>query len=94
MPLHVDYIDWGFKDPKKKPSWSDKNGVCFGYSRRFLLRAEAVGKLDSDGPIRHAITSSCIDGPIRHYQWSQKPPDPNHAMACSDGRRSEEPGAV
>ncbi|KAK3807518.1 MAG: hypothetical protein JOS17DRAFT_822613 [Linnemannia elongata] len=52
---YADCIDWRFKDPKN-PSWSDKNGACFGYARRFPLKAKPFAKLDSDSPI--AITST------------------------------------
>ncbi|KAF9124332.1 hypothetical protein BG015_005112, partial [Linnemannia schmuckeri] len=76
---YADCIDWRFKDPKNR-SWSDKNGACFGYARRFPLEAKPFAKLDSDGP-------------NRHYQQSHKNPDPNHSLACSDGKQGEEPGA-
>ncbi|KAK3837870.1 MAG: hypothetical protein JOS17DRAFT_732034 [Linnemannia elongata] len=76
---YADCIDWRFKDPKN-PSWSDKNGACFGYARRFPLKAKPFAKLDSDDP-------------NRHYQQSHKNPDPNHSLACSDGKQGEEPGA-
>ncbi|KAF9134938.1 hypothetical protein BG015_003355, partial [Linnemannia schmuckeri] len=76
---YADCFDWRFKDPKN-PSWSDKNGACFGYARRFPLKVKPFAKLDSDGP-------------NRHYQQSHKNPDPNHSLACSDGKQGEEPGA-
>ncbi|KAF9288271.1 hypothetical protein BGZ88_008255 [Linnemannia elongata] len=76
---YADCIDWRFMDPKN-PSWSDKNGACFGYARRFPLNTKPFAKLDSDGP-------------NRHYQQSHKNPDPNHSLACSDGKQGEEPGA-
>jgi hypothetical protein len=76
---YADCIDWRFKDPKN-PSWSDKNGACFGYARRFPINAKPFAKLDSDSP-------------NRHYQQSHKNPDPNHSLACSDGKQGEEPGA-
>ncbi|KAF9079619.1 hypothetical protein BGX23_003594 [Mortierella sp. AD031] len=76
---YADWIDCHFKDPKN-PSWSDKNGACFGYARRFPLKVKPFAKLDSDGP-------------NRHYQQSHKDPDPNHSLACSDGKQGEEPGA-
>ncbi|KAF9115285.1 hypothetical protein BGX30_006326, partial [Mortierella sp. GBA39] len=76
---YADCIDWRFKDPKN-PSWSDKNGACFGYARRFPLKAKPFAKLDSDSP-------------NRHYQQSHKNPNPNHSLACSDGKQGEEAGA-
>ncbi|KAF9082581.1 hypothetical protein BGX29_003744 [Mortierella sp. GBA35] len=76
---YADCIDYHFKDPKN-PSWSDKNGARFGYARRFPLKVKPFAKLDSDGP-------------NRHYQQSHKDPDPNHSLACSDGKQGEEPGA-
>ncbi|KAF9119106.1 hypothetical protein BGX30_004081, partial [Mortierella sp. GBA39] len=76
---YADCIDWRFKDPKN-PSWSDRNGACFGYSRRFPLNSKPFAKLDSGSP-------------NRHYQQSRKNPDPNHSHADSDGKRGEEPGA-
>ncbi|KAF8930427.1 hypothetical protein BGZ47_000553 [Haplosporangium gracile] len=76
---YADCIDWRFKD-SRNPSWSDKNGACFGYARRFPLKAKPFGKLDSDNP-------------NRHYQQSHKNPDPNHSLACSNGKEGEEPGA-
>ncbi|KAF9090644.1 hypothetical protein BGX29_011353 [Mortierella sp. GBA35] len=44
---YVDCVDWRFNDPKNR-SWSDKNGACFGYTRRFPLKAKPFAKLDSD----------------------------------------------
>ena len=84
---YADCIDWRFKDPKN-PSWSDKNGACFGYTRRFPLKAKSFAKLDSDSP-------------NRHYQQPHENPNPNHALACSNGKHQskkkeksgEEPGA-
>ncbi|KAI1308388.1 hypothetical protein EDD11_004317 [Mortierella claussenii] len=76
---YVDCVDWRFKDPKNK-SWSDKNGACFGYARRFPLKAKPFAKLDSDDP-------------NRHYQQTHKNPDPDHALPCSNGKVGEEPGA-
>ncbi|KAG0235054.1 hypothetical protein BGW42_005847 [Actinomortierella wolfii] len=76
---YADCIDWRFKNPKN-PSWSDKNGACFGYARRFPLKAKPFAKLDSDDP-------------NRHYQQTHKNPDPDHALACSNGKVGEEPGA-
>ncbi|KAF9536956.1 hypothetical protein EC957_009147, partial [Mortierella hygrophila] len=76
---YVDCIDWRFKN-SKNPSWSDKNGACFGYARRFPVKAKPFAKLDSDSP-------------NRHYQQSHKNPDPNHSLACSNGKEGAEPGA-
>ncbi|KAG0284203.1 hypothetical protein BGZ96_011440 [Linnemannia gamsii] len=76
---YADCIDWRFKN-SKNPSWSDKNGVCFGYARRFPLKAKPFAKLDSDDP-------------NRHYQQSHKNPDPSHSLACSNGKEGAEPGA-
>ncbi|KAG0234781.1 hypothetical protein BGW41_001004 [Actinomortierella wolfii] len=76
---YADCIDWRFKNPKDK-SWADKNGACFGYARRFPLKAKSFGKLDSDDP-------------NRHYQQSHKNPKPDDAPACSNGRVGKEPGA-
>ncbi|KAF9431247.1 hypothetical protein BGZ94_005610 [Podila epigama] len=76
---YADCIDWRFSNPKN-PSWSDKNGACFGYARRFPLKSKAFAKLDSDDP-------------NRHYQQTHKNPDPAHALACSNGKVGEEPGA-
>ncbi|KAF9093742.1 hypothetical protein BGX23_002969 [Mortierella sp. AD031] len=76
---YADCIDWRFKDPKNL-SWSDKNGACFGYARRFPLKVKPFAKLDSDGP-------------NRHYQQSHEDPDPSHSLACSDGSQGKEPGA-
>ncbi|KAG0257086.1 hypothetical protein DFQ27_005303 [Actinomortierella ambigua] len=76
---YADCIDWRFKNPKN-PSWSDKNGACFGYARRFPLKAKPFAKLDSDDP-------------NRHYQQTHKNPDPDHALPCSNGKVGEEPGA-
>ncbi|KAF9436885.1 hypothetical protein BGZ76_002686 [Entomortierella beljakovae] len=75
---YVDCVDWRFSS--KKNSWSDKNGKCFGYARRFPLKAKPFAKLDSDDP-------------NRHYQQTHKNPDPDHALACSNGKVGEEPGA-
>ncbi|KAG0000547.1 hypothetical protein BGZ80_005134 [Entomortierella chlamydospora] len=76
---YVDCVDWRFKNPKN-PSWSDKNGVCHGYARRFPLKAKPFAKLDSDDP-------------NRHYQQTHKNPDADHALPCSNGKVGEEPGA-
>ncbi|KAF9974748.1 hypothetical protein BGZ73_001803 [Actinomortierella ambigua] len=75
----ADCIDWRFKNPKNK-SWADSNGACFGYARRYPLKAKSFGKLDSDDP-------------NRHYQQSHRKPKPDDAPACSNGRYGEEPGA-
>ncbi|KAF9158728.1 hypothetical protein DFQ27_008140 [Actinomortierella ambigua] len=77
---YADCIDWRFKNPKNK-SWSDSNGACFGYARRFPLKAKPFAKLDSDDP-------------NRHYQQSHKNPSPDNAPPCSNGHSGEEPGAV
>ncbi|KAF9972497.1 hypothetical protein BGZ73_004357 [Actinomortierella ambigua] len=74
---YADCIDWRFKNPSN-PSWSDKNGACFGYARRFPLKAKPFAKLDSDDP-------------NRHYQQSND--DPDRALPCSNGEDGEEPGA-
>ncbi|KAF8979212.1 hypothetical protein CPC16_011836 [Podila verticillata] len=74
---YADCIDWRFKDPKNH-SWSDKNGACFGFARRFPLKAKPFAKLDSDDP-------------NRHYQQDQK--NPLGSPSCSDGIHGEEPGA-
>ncbi|KAF9316053.1 hypothetical protein BGZ91_005635 [Linnemannia elongata] len=66
-------------DPKI-PSWSDKNGACFGYARRFPLKAKPFANLDPDDPNRHS-------------HQSHKNPDPNQSLACSDSKQGEEPGA-
>ncbi|KAF9582214.1 hypothetical protein BGW38_000498 [Lunasporangiospora selenospora] len=71
-------IDWRFKSTKN-PSWSDKNGECAGYARRFPLGKSFAG-LDSDDP-------------NRHYQQSHKNPSPENSLACSNGKQGEEPGA-
>ncbi|KAF9095450.1 hypothetical protein BGX23_000503 [Mortierella sp. AD031] len=76
---YADCIDWRFKD-HKNPSWSDKNGACYGYARRFPINAKPFAKLDSDSP-------------NRHYQQSHENPDPSHSLACSDGLQGMEPGA-
>lgn len=73
---YVDCVDWRFK--KGSNSWNDKSGSCFGYARRFPLKAKPFAKLDSDYP-------------NRHYQQSHKKPDT--ALPCSDGTEGKEPGA-
>ncbi|KAF9202096.1 hypothetical protein BGZ49_007736, partial [Haplosporangium sp. Z 27] len=76
---YVDCVDWRFNDIKNK-SWSNKNGACHGYARRFPLNAKPFAKLDSDDP-------------NRHYQQTHKNPDADHALPCSNGKVGEEPGA-
>ncbi|KAK3841851.1 MAG: hypothetical protein J3R72DRAFT_475280 [Linnemannia gamsii] len=76
---YADCIDWKFKSTKSN-SWSDKNGRCEGYARRFPAGVKAFAKLDSDDP-------------NRHYQQSHKKPSPDDSLACSDGKQGEEPGA-
>ncbi|KAG0255199.1 hypothetical protein BG011_005289 [Mortierella polycephala] len=75
---YADCIDWRFSN--KKNSWSDKNGACHGYARRFPVKAKAFAKLDSDWP-------------NRHYQQSRSSKDSLSALACSDGKQGKEPGA-
>ncbi|KAG0094241.1 hypothetical protein BGZ93_007465, partial [Podila epicladia] len=47
----ADCIDWKFKNPDK-PGWSDDDGECIGYARRFPL-GEEFGSLDHANPGRH-----------------------------------------
>jgi len=76
---YADCVDWRFNNPKDK-SWKDSNGHCAGYARRFPLKAKPFAKLDSDDP-------------SRHYQQTSKNPDPDHALACSNGKVGVEPGS-
>ncbi|KAG0055537.1 hypothetical protein BGZ83_008282 [Gryganskiella cystojenkinii] len=73
---YVDCVDWRFNKGAK--TWHDKDGACFGYARRFPLKAKPFAKLDSDDP-------------NRHYQ--QRHNDVLHALPCSNGKEGEEPGA-
>lgn len=73
---YADCIDWRFNSKTK--SWTDSNGHCAAYARRFPLGAKKFAKLDSYDP-------------NRHYQQSHNNPD--KAPPCSDGRSGEEPGA-
>ncbi|KAF8940644.1 hypothetical protein EDD21DRAFT_381237 [Dissophora ornata] len=77
---YADCVDWRFNAGSKSNSWSNKNGHCAGYARRFPLNAKPFAKLDSDDP-------------NRHYQQTHKNPDPNHAVPCSNGKVGVEPGA-
>src|SRR5690606_35581455 len=43
-------FDWRFLN-KNKPGWSDKDGLCYGYARRFPL-GHKFGTMDSK-PARH-----------------------------------------
>jgi hypothetical protein len=73
---YVDCVDWRFKAGAR--TWDDVDGACYGYARRFPLKAKPFAKLDSDNP-------------NRHYQQSHDNPDA--ALACSDGKQGKEPGA-
>jgi len=74
---YVDCVDWRFTSTKNK-SWSNKNGACFGYARRFPVGAKPFAKLDSDDP-------------NRHYEQSNS--KPMSSPACSNGRDGSSPGA-
>jgi len=79
----ADCVDWKFKNAKDGKAgqlhqdWSDKNGKCAGYARRFPL-GKAFGSLDSAYP-------------NRHYMQDRKRPD--SALACSNRRAGSEPGS-
>ncbi|KAF9167502.1 hypothetical protein DFQ27_002330 [Actinomortierella ambigua] len=75
----ADCVDWRFKNPKNK-SWNDSNGACFGYARRFPVKAKPFADYDEDWP-------------NRHYEQSHKSPSPDYAPACSDGKSGETDGA-
>ncbi|KAI1318566.1 hypothetical protein EDD11_006256 [Mortierella claussenii] len=72
----ADCIDWKPKDPEN-PRWSDKDGHCEGYARRFPLN-HAFGTLDSASP-------------SRHYQQDHKNPD--KAPPCSNGHWGKDKGS-
>ncbi|KAF9949150.1 hypothetical protein BGZ72_009009 [Mortierella alpina] len=81
---YVDCVDWRFNKISKNPkdiSWSDKNGACFGYARRFPMKAVKFAKLDSDDPNRH----------YQQRHTSDKLSEDE--LACSNGKVGEEPGA-
>ncbi|KAF9571655.1 hypothetical protein EC968_000323 [Mortierella alpina] len=81
---YVDCVDWRFKNAPKNPkdvSWSDKNGACFGYARRFPVNAKPFAKLDSDDPNRH------------YQQKRSRDKKSENELACSNGRVGHEPGA-
>ncbi|KAF8969761.1 hypothetical protein BGZ46_010628 [Entomortierella lignicola] len=75
----ADCINWKFKKPAKQgmEDWSDSNGSCQGYARRF--------------PLSHAFGSLDNADPNRHYQQDRK--DPNNALPCSNGKAGKEPGS-
>ncbi|CAO3566873.1 unnamed protein product [Mortierella alpina] len=82
---YVDCVDWRFKQAVKNPkdiSWSDKNGKCYGYARRFPVGAKPFAKLDSYDPNRH------------YQQKHSKDNLSLDELACSDGKVGEEPGQV
>ncbi|GJJ68951.1 hypothetical protein EMPS_01297 [Entomortierella parvispora] len=79
----ADCIDWKFKNSKngvagkQGQDWSDNQGKCQGYARRYPLN-KAFGSLDSAYP-------------SRHYQQVNKNPD--SALPCSNRKAGKEPGS-
>ncbi|KAG0378666.1 hypothetical protein BGX24_003151 [Mortierella sp. AD032] len=62
---------------KGKGQWTAKNGECQGYARRYPVKPKFASLDDAD--------------PNRHYQQDHN--NLKRALACSDGRAGEEPGA-
>ncbi|KAG9062129.1 hypothetical protein KI688_006461 [Linnemannia hyalina] len=72
----ADCVDWRFNDPKK-PGWSNRDGKCFAYARKFPYKSGTkFGGRDSD------------NNPHRQYRQ-----DPKDFTSCSDGKKGLTVGA-